>query len=506
MSFAKQQRLAACVATVLLAMGARGVAEEPAQAPAPYGALPTEQHLRWHDYQFYAFVHFNMNTFTGVEWGDGKETPERFNPTAFDANQWCKLFKECGLTGVIITAKHHDGFCLWPSKYTEHDVENSPWRDGKGDVLKELAEACQRRDLWLGVYISPWDRNNPLYGKQDAAYNEYFNGQLTELLTGYGPIAEVWWDGANGDRNNPEKHQEYDWRTFNQTVRKHQPDAVIFAPPYANVDIGVRWVGNERGYAGATQWSTHPTSGGEVTAQLNQGVKNANKWFPAETDVSIRPGWYWHPDSDKRVKSVEKLLDIYYHSVGHNTNLLLNFPVDNRGLVHENDAAALRGMAEVLKKSFANDLAAGAMVEATNTRAGDARFAAAYVTDENEATYWATDDNVTSAALTVKLDNSPRFDTVVLKEHIALGQRVEGWKLEAQTGDTWLEVATGTTIGHKRIVRFDARPASALRLTITKALACPTIASVKIYDTSTANEGKATGSTTAKRTSNRSGG
>lgn len=452
-----------------------------AQPPAPYGAVPTEQHLRWHDYEFYAFVHFNMNTFTGVEWGDGEETPEQFNPTEFDANQWCRLFKECGLTGVIITAKHHDGFCLWPSKYTEHDVANSPWRDGKGDVIRELADACKQHGLWLGVYISPWDRNNPLYGKQDQAYNEYYNGQMTELLTGYGPIAEVWWDGANGDRDNPDKHQEYDWPTFTQTVRRLQPEAVIFAPPYANVDIGARWVGNERGYAGATQWSTHPTSGGEITGQLNTGVKNANEWFPAETDVSIRPGWYWHRDSDDKVKSVEKLLDIYYNSVGHNTNLLLNFPVDNRGLVHENDAAALRGMTAVLRKTFAKNLASGANVVADNTRGGDDRFAASNVTDGDDETYWAVDDGVTTATLTVTLNQSKRCNTVVLKEYIALGQRVAGWKLEAQADGQWREVATGTTIGHKRIARFEPTQGSAIRLTITDSLACPTIASLELY-------------------------
>jgi len=236
----------------------------PVAPPAAHGAIPTPQQLAWHERQFYAFVHFNMNTFTGAEWGNGSESPDRFNPTQLDCRQWCALFKECGLSGVIITAKHHDGFCLWPSRFTEHDVANSKWRGGRGDVIKELADACREYGLWLGIYISPWDRNNPLYGKDDAAYNEYFVGQMEELLTNYGPIAEVWWDGANGDRNNPEKHQEYDWPRFIRAVRRWQPKAVIFAPPYTPGDV--RWVGNEEGYAGATQWSTHPAGVAEEPA------------------------------------------------------------------------------------------------------------------------------------------------------------------------------------------------------------------------------------------------
>ena len=208
------------------------LAVEPAisNPPAPHGAVPTPQQLAWHEREFYAFVHFNMNTFTGVEWGEGTESPDRFDPTQLDCGQWCELFKGCGLSGVILTAKHHDGFCLWPSRFTDHDVAYSPWRDGKGDIVKELADACKEHGLWLGLYISPWDRNNPLYGKNDAAYNDYFVGQMEELLRGYGPIAEVWWDGANGDRGNPDKHQEYDWPRFIQTVRRLQPEAVIFCP------------------------------------------------------------------------------------------------------------------------------------------------------------------------------------------------------------------------------------------------------------------------------------
>jgi len=456
--------------------------------PAPHGAVPTPQHLRWHNYEFYAFVHFNMNTFTGVEWGHGEETPELFNPTEFDADQWCALFKECGLTGVIITAKHHDGFCLWPSAFTEHDVANSPWQDGEGDVIKELAEACERHGLFLGIYISPWDQNNPIYGKDDAAYNEYFIGQMEELLGNYGEVAEVWWDGANGDRNNPEKHQEYDWAAFNETVTRLQPEAVTFGPPYANMPIGARWVGNERGYANATQWSTYPIGVPENARELNIGIEGADTWFPAETDVSIRPGWYWHPDTDDQVKSVDHLLDIYYNSVGYNTNLLLNFAVDNRGLVHENEAAALRQMTDILKATFANDLAQDAAASASGMRGDDEDesdllfYGPHRLIDGDNATYWALDDGQTTGSANIVLKGGDTtFNRVVLQEHIPLGQRVRAWTIEVRIGEDWQQVAEGTTIGYKRIVRFNTVTADAVRLNITDSRACPTISTMGVY-------------------------
>jgi alpha-L-fucosidase len=447
--------------------------------PVPFGALPTAEHLAWHERQFYAFVHFNMNTFTGVEWGEGTETPKDFNPTELDCRQWCALFKECGLTGVIITAKHHDGFCLWPSRFTEHDVANSNWRGGRGDVVRELADACREYGLWLGIYISPWDRNNPIYGKDDAAYNDYFVGQMEELLGNYGPIAEVWWDGANGDRNNPDKHQEYDWARFIRTVRRLQPNAVIFAPPYTPGDI--RWVGNEDGLAGATQWSTYPRNVDEDPTTLNTGIEGADTWMPAETDVSIRPGWYWTRDTDHRVKSVAELLEIYYASVGHNTNLLLNFPVDNRGLVHDNDAGRMREVAAILRATFATDLATNCRASASDVRGDRPQFAAANLFDHDPTTYWATDDDVTSATVDVEFEKPTAINRAVIQEHIELGQRVRAWKIDARTGDRWDTVARGTTIGHKRIARFPTVTASAVRLTIEDAAACPVLESLSLY-------------------------
>lgn len=447
--------------------------------PTPHGALPTPQQLAWHERQFYAFVHFNMNTFTGVEWGQGTEMPDRFNPTQLDCRQWCALFKECGLSGVIITAKHHDGFCLWPSRFTEHDVASSKWRGGRGDVIKELADACREYGLWLGIYISPWDRNNPIYGKDDAAYNDYFVGQMEELLGNYGPIAEVWWDGANGDRNNPAKHQEYDWPRFIRAVRRLQPKSVIFAPPYTPGDI--RWVGNEEGFAGETQWSTYRTGIEENPTTLNVGIEGADTWMPAETDVSIRPGWYWARATDGRVKGVDELLDIYYASVGRNTNLVLNVPADARGLVPEGDARRLREMSTILKTTFSDDLAAKCPASATNVRGENERFAAKNLTDGDPSTYWTTDDPIKAAAVEVNLEKPAAVNRVVLQEHIELGQRVRAWNLDARIDGQWQRVFRGTTIGQKRIGCFPAVVADAVRLTIEDSRACPVIESLAVF-------------------------
>lgn len=448
--------------------------------PAPFGAIPTPQQLAWHDHRFYAFVHFNMNTFTAVEWGDGREHPDTFNPTDLDTDQWCRIFKESGLTGVIITAKHHDGFCLWPSDYTDHDVAASSWRNGKGDVIKDLAASCKKYGLWLGVYISPWDQNHPDYGIHDDAYNDFYNNQLTELLTNYGPIAEVWWDGANGDRNNPEKHQDYDWSRFINTVNTLQPDAVIFAPPYANVPGGIRWVGNEAGHATPTQWSTHPQGIEEDPATLNTGIEGANTWFPAETDVSIRNGWYWSQESDDTVKRIDQLVDIYLNSVGHNTNLLLNFAPDRRGQIHEYEALALRFMSEHLQKMFDDDLVQDQPAVAMNYRGPG--YEASNLTDNNDATYWASPDNQHSSSIFIELDRPQPITHAILQEHIELGQRIRAWNLEARIDGMWTTIFNGTTVGHHRIAQFNPIIADAIRLNITDSLAPPTLERLSIYD------------------------
>ena len=298
--------------------------------------------------EFYAFVHFNMNTFTNMEWGFGNENPELFNPTDLDCRQWARVCKEAGMKGIILTAKHHDGFCLWPSEYTEHSVKNSPWKNGKGDVVRELSEACKEYGLKMGIYLSPWDRNNADYGKPE--YITYFRNQLRELLTNYGDIFEVWFDGANGGTGyyggaNEERRIDrttyYDWENTRKIVRELQPMACMFSD--AGPDI--RWVGNEQGWAGKTNWCTlnrDDFAPGVVSDLkfLQQGQEDGTDWVPAEVDVSIRPGWYYHPSEDHKVKSLPQLLDIYYHSVGRNASFLLNLPVDKRGLVNENDVQA----------------------------------------------------------------------------------------------------------------------------------------------------------------------
>lgn len=354
----------ALFAVAISMMCAAGAHADP---PEPFGPIPSARQLAWQDLEYYAFVHFNMNTFTTREWGTGQEPPETFNPTELDCRQWARVCKDGGMKGIIITAKHHDGFCIWPSAMSEHTVANSPWRDGEGDLLAELSEACAEFGLKFGVYMSPWDRNCPVYG-DSPRYNDYFKAQLTEVLTNYGDVFEVWFDGANGEGPNG-KRQEYDWPGFIATVREHQPDAVIFSD--AGPDI--RWVGNERGFAGETNWSTmkrdefFPGIPGR-NHDLNEGQADGTHWLPAECDVSIRPGWYYHAEQDDKVKTLDELLEIYYASVGRNGSFLLNLPVDRRGLVHENDVERLMELRHALDLIFADDLTNDASAFATNVR------------------------------------------------------------------------------------------------------------------------------------------
>jgi alpha-L-fucosidase len=467
----------------LLALAGCATPERAARVaePAPLAPVPSARQLAWQQLEFCAFVHFNMDTFTDREWGEGTESPAQFAPTALDCRQWARVAKEAGMKEIVLTAKHHDGFCLWPSKLSEHDVEASAWRDGHGDVLRELSDACRENGLKLGLYLSPWDRNSQLYGTGER-YNDYFAGQLEEVLTSYGEISEVWFDGACGEGPNGKK-QVYDWPRFIGVVRKHQPNAVIFS------DVGpdIRWVGNENGIAGETCWSMISPEGYEPgakappTKELNEGREDGTRWIAAECDVSIRPGWYYHASEDGRVKSLDELLEIYYGSVGRNGSLLLNLPVDRRGLVHENDVARLRELRRALDRLFADDLARGCVARATNVRGNDERFAAARAVDGDVKTYWATDDGVTSASVTLAFDHPTFVDHAVLTEEIALGQRVERFAISAEVDGAWNEVARGTTIGHKRILRFDSVEATAVKLEILAARACPTIASFELY-------------------------
>ena len=445
------------------------------QAPAPFGAVPSERQLAWHALDYYAFVHFNINTFSDKEWGHGDEPAALFNPTELDCRQWARVCKEAGMKGIIITAKHHDGFCLWPSKYTEHSVRNSPWKNGKGDVLRDLSDACKEYGLKMGVYLSPWDRNNPLYGTPE--YNAYFTKQLEEVLTGYGDIFEVWFDGAVSEEFKGK--QIYDWPAFIATVRKHQPNAVIFSD--AGPDI--RWVGTERGFANPTNWATLNRDeffpGTPRYLELRSGHKNGTHWLPAEVDVSIRPGWYYHKTEDDRVKSGEHLERIYYHSVGRNANLLLNLPVDRRGLVHENDVQGLQDLRRRLDATFSTDHARGATVKASSTRAK--AFSPGFLTDGDNATYWAAEDGAREATLELTLPAPAAFNVVELREFLPLGQRADSVSIEVFLKGRWTTLGRASTIGNRRLVPIPRTTTQKLRIRIW-ALACPTLSGISLYN------------------------
>lgn len=438
--------------------------------PTPIGPLPSANQLAWHDRYYYAFVHFGPNTFTGLEWGHGTEDPKVFNPTAFDARQWVRAFKDAGMSGVILTAKHHDGFALFPSAYTEHSVKASPWKDGKGDVLRELSDACKEAGLWLGVYLSPWDRNHPTYGTPE--YNDVFVKTLREVLTHYGEVKEVWFDGANGEGPNG-KRQVYDWPRFVATVRECAPGAVIFH------DGGdVRWVGNEGGFVGETNWAFLPT-GVEPGYQgdhgvLYEGSEKGTYYAPSECNTSIRPGWFWRASENDKVKSLDNLKDIFYRSIGHGGNLLLNLPPDTRGLIHENDVAALKEFRAWREATFAKDLALGARASGPSRGVG---FGPELVCDGKAETYWAMPDGQTAGEFVLDLGRKTAFDHVVLQERVELGQRVRSFEVLADGKP----VAKGTTIGFRRIVRFPAVQARRLTVRVTDARACPTLSRVSIY-------------------------
>jgi alpha-L-fucosidase len=462
--------------------------------PAPCGALPDQRHLLWHEMEFYGFLHFTTNTFTDKEWGYGDESPEIFNPTDFDADQIVGVAADAGMTGLILTCKHHDGFCLWPSEFTEHDVAASPWKDGRGDVVREIADACARRGLRFGVYLSPWDRNHPEYGR--PAYIEYFRNQLRELLTNYGPVFEVWWDGANGgdgfyggarETRTIDRSTYYDWDSTVRIVRDLQPDAVIFS------DAGdVRWVGNERGVAGDPCWATYTARPAEGETRAvpgttryqdgEHGTRNGERWAPAECDVSIRPGWFYHESQDGQVKTPEQLVDLYYASVGRGASFLLNLPPDRRGRIPDPDIASLRGMRGALDTTFARNLAGEALASASNTRAGDGSYAPALTLDNNRGTYWSTDDAVTTPELVLRWAHPVSFNVVSLREFLPLGQRVTSWALDEWQDGAWREFASGEGVGARRLWRGGSYlTTTGLRLRITDAPVCPAISEIGVH-------------------------
>lgn len=466
--------------------------QELANAPKPFGPLPTQKQIDWQEMEFYAFVHFSLNTFTNKEWGFGDESPELFNPSQLDVRQWARVVKEAGMKGIILVAKHHDGFCLWPSAYTERSVKNSPWENGKGDLVKELAAACKEYDLKLGLYLSPWDRNHPQYGKPE--YVTYFRNQLKELLTNYGDVFEMWFDGANGGdgyyggANETRKINSltyYNWDETYKLIYGIAPKTLVWGVGPSEA----RWIGNEEGRAGRTNWSLlrqkDELAGKVHYSEFTSGHEDGEKWVPGEADVSIRPGWFYHSVEDDKVRSLDEMVDIYYESIGRNATLLLNLPVDKRGLVHENDEARLKELVATIKADFKTELLKGTKVQASNTRAGDANFGPQHVIDGNKNTYWATDDKVKQATIEFSFKKPTAINRILLQEYIKLGQRVKAFSVEANVNGQWKTIANETTIGYKRILRLDRVIASAIRVNILDAKAGFVISAIQAFNAPT---------------------
>lgn len=438
------------------------------------GPVPSPKQLAWQAAPFYLFMHFGPNTFTDLEWGKGSEKEEVFNPTAMDCRQWCRIAKQAGASGIIITAKHHDGFCLWPSAYSNHTVAQSKWKDGKGDVLKELSEACREAGLSFGIYLSPWDRNHPAYGT--PAYNDVFVNMMKEVVHNYGPFFEFWWDGANGEGPDGRK-QIYDWHRFEQTLRDIAPNTMVFS------DIGpdIRWVGNENGIAGKTNWNLLDTAGfrrgigAPPNDTLSEGNENGKNWIPAECDVSIRPGWFYHPGEDSLVKSPETLFGIYLKSVGRGANLVLNVPPDRRGLISAVDSAALIGFAHYRIASFFNNL----------------------IINQNAVIFWKGENitgilgdgdgdfylgkNYDKENLEILFEHPTAMNCIFLKEEVAFGQRVKSFRIELYNGDSLVYKKEFTTIGHHRLVSFPGIFASRILIKIKDSKAEPIFNGLGVY-------------------------
>lgn len=445
------------------------------QTVKPLPPLPTREQLQWHEKEFYLFVHFGPNTFTDKEWGEGNEDPSLFNPTELDCEQWARIAKKAGAKGIILTAKHHDGFCLWPSRQSTHTVRESKWMNGKGDVVKALSEACKKIGIEMGVYISPWDRNHPLYGT--PAYNDVYLASMKELLTNYSKYFELWWDGANGEGPNGKK-QVYDFHRFEDSAFKWQPQLVIFS------DIGpsIRWCGNEKGIINATNWNLLDTAGftrghgAPPTDTLNRGNVYGRNWIPAEADVSIRPGWFYHAKEDSKVKTPEELFRLYMQSVGNGGNLLLNIPPDRTGRFNAADSAALVGFRRIRDAAFAKDLLAHAKLSTNTTHTAGLKN----LTDNQVKTYWASPQQE-NTQITFELPETISINTIVLEEMIQFGQRVFDFTIELFNGTDFEKVYTGTTIGRKKIAGFPVYKTNKLRITLPHAKAAPVLRSVSGY-------------------------
>ncbi|WP_037328358.1 alpha-L-fucosidase [Runella zeae] len=465
-------------------------------SPVPYGVTPSERLLAWHELEFYGFIHFTINTFTDKEWGYGDESPTLFNPTHFDPDQIVLSMKAAGMKAIILTAKHHDGFCLWPTKTTEHNITKSPWKNGKGDVVREISDACRRHGLKFGVYLSPWDRNNEHYATPHYV-NTIFQNQLRELLTNYGPVFEVWFDGANGgDGYYGGKREErkidrityYNLDELWNVIRPLQPMACIFS------DLGpeIRWVGNESGVAGETCWPTYTPKGredinkpglGQTRYEEGQfGTRDGKYWIPAECDVSIRPGWFYHESENNRVRSVENLVNLYFKSVGHGASMLLNIPPSRKGTVYPTDSITLAQMGNYLQRLYAVNYATTAKVKASAVRSSDQAFAPENVRDTDRYSYWGTPDGVTTGEITLQFSKPTTFDVVRLRENIKLGVRSDDWEIWAQVKGQWQLFGKGTAIGASRLVKGPKVTADAIKVSITKGKASICISDIGVFN------------------------
>ena len=457
-------------------------------APIPVGPIPTNSQLAWHEMEQYAFVHFTTNTFTDKEWGFGDESELVFNPTAFDAEQWVKTLKATGLKALILTCKHHDGFCLWPSKYTEHSVKNSSFRNGKGDVVKEVSDACRKYGLKFGVYLSPWDRNQSSYGTPQ--YIDYYRNQLKELFANYGPVFEMWFDGANGgdgyyggakETRTIDKKSYYPWKDIREIVYQLQPEASIFSD--AGPDI--HWIGNERGIAGETCWSmldrTKVAVGDADSDYLNTGDYYGSSWVVGQCDVSIRRGWFFHTTDDESVKTPSQLVDLYYRSVGRNAVFLLNLPPNRDGLFAEKDVASLKKFKEILDKTFLENRVANAKVTASSQFSKEAKFSPDHLTDNDTNSYWAAAAGKRQASLEMSIDSTKKFDRILLQEPLRFGQRIASFDIQLLRPGGWQTIASGTSIGFKRLLRITPIAGSKIRINIWDANNTPALSNFGIY-------------------------
>jgi len=479
---------------MLLTLTLAGIMSTGPKAPAPYGTLPSARQVAHAKLETYAFIHFSPNTFTNREWGNGDEDPNLFNPDKFDPDQIVLALKAAGMKGAILTCKHHDGFCLWPTKTTDHSIASSSWLNGKGDVVKAISEACKRHGLLFGVYLSPWDRNNAHYGKPE--YVTTYRSQLKELLTQYGSIFEIWHDGANGgsgyyggakETRSIDRISYYGWPETWKMIRNLQPKACVFS------DVGpdLRWVGNESGYADETSWSTYdpvgekgdaPAPGYVKSEQGETGTRNGSHWIPAECDVSIRPGWFWHESEDAHVKTPAQLLELYYKSVGRGGSFLLNVPPNKHGQISKPDVDTLARFGSIVKNTFAHNLASGSACKASNVRGGEDQYAASNILSNRSSRYWATDDDVTTPTVELNLKKQATFDVVRLREVIELGQRVEGIAVDAWMDGEWKEVGTATSVGSCRLIRLgSAVTTSRVRLRVTQSPVCPVLYDFGIF-------------------------